>query len=275
MTVEAEPTTQNAQVVQEDKQETVNTPAETSETQDQPKGEDKVKADIERAKKEGVSVEEFEKVRAALHKANQEAANYRHKASEWEELGVDKDSVKSLLEQQREAEIKELEKQKKYEEILDKVRSETAEKIAKAEGRVTEMQSKLEKQLKEKALQAALIEADAVPSLLQPHLDKFVTLEEREGEFAVRVVDENGQPMLNDQGVEMGVKEFVGTFKEHPEFKYAFKAPKVTGTGANKGSESRNSAPAAPKQKRSQMSDTDKQAYIREHGIEKYQKLPM
>lgn len=228
----------------------------------------KVDQDLERAKEEGVDYQEFERTRKALAKANKEAQERRQKLAEWDRLNVSPEKVESLLQEQKEAEIKKAEEEGRYHELMDKMRQQMSEKEQQADEKVSQMEQKLRNQLHEKELRNALLEAEAIPDLLDHKLRQRTEMVEQDGQYKTVVLDEDGQP------TDMKVKDLLKEWKEHPELGHAFKAPKISGAGTSSESASKASNAGRPKQQRSKMSTSEKLAYQNKHGIEQYQKLP-
>lgn len=229
---------------------------------------------LETARDNGVDVEEFERTQAALAKVNKESAARRIELQKWKELGVDTDTVKQLLKEQREAEIKKAEEEGKYQEVLDRMQRETQEKIEAAEGKVAQMQQGLERQLKDKAIIEAIAAEDGIVKLLKSHVGQYVKLVETdEGEYVQKVVDEDGQPMLDKKGKPLNLRGLLKVLKTDPDLSYAFKAPRTSGSGTNNSESPSSGNPVNSNLRRSQMSEKDQRSFVREHGVKEYRKL--
>ena len=236
---------------------------------------EKLKQDLERAKEQGVSTEEFEKTRKALEKANKEAAERRQKLKEWEQLNVNPETVQQMMEEKEEKERKEAEEQGRYQELIDKMRQQTQEKEEKAEQRIQEMQEKLNKQILDKEINSAISSENGIVELLDEKIKKNVKLEETENGYDIKVVDENGFDMVDQKGSKMSLQNYIASLKDHPTFSYAFKAPKVTGAGTNNTESAGDGGVDPSKQKaRSKMTEKEQRDFVREHGIKEYKKLP-
>lgn len=242
------------------------------EVQEQPEAQPKAKPG--RPPKQTVDPDEFERTRAALAKANKEAADRRLKLKEWEELNVDPTTVKQLLDMQRELEIKKAEEEGRYQENIDRLRKEAQEKIEKANGQVETMKQKLERQIKMKEIASIIAEEDGIELILEPHISNRVKMVEREDGYELQVTDENGVPMIDDKGNSVSLKSFVASLKEHPQLKYGFKAPKTSGSGIN-GTSTSNKSDGVPKGvRRSQLSDREARDFVAKYGFDEYKKLP-
>lgn len=239
--------------------------------------EKEVEKDVRKAKEASVDVEEFDRTRKALEKANKEAQDRRHKLREWDELGVEPEKVRALLDEQREAEIKKAEEEGRYQELLDKMKDETNQKVSKADEKVNQMKSQLESYLVDKNLTEAIAAEDGIPKLLEGIAQKYVSaVEGEDGSYKTLVSDEDGKPRLNEKGDPMSIRELIASFKEDDDLQYAFKAPKVSGTGSDGQS---SSAPSkgndtAPKPKKSSMSPKQQREYVAKHGYPQFAKLP-
>lgn len=231
--------------------------------------------DVKDAKSVGIDVNEFERTRKALAKANKEAADRRHKLQEWERLGVDPATVETMLQQQREAEIKKAEEEGRYQELLDKMRNDTQSKIKAAEDKVANMQQSLERQLKGKAVVEAIAAEGGIVPLLESHVAKHVRVVEKDGDYIQQVVDADGQIMLDAKGNPMTLRGLVKAFKQDPDLSHGFKAPKTSGMNtssnetASKGGKVQFSGV-----RRSKMSNNESRDFVKKHGYDAYSELP-
>jgi len=229
----------------------------------------KVDQDLERAKSEGVDYEEFERTRKALAKANKEAQERRQKLAEWDKLNVSPEKVESLLQEQKEAEIKKAEEEGRYHELMDKMREQMTQKEQEADEKVSQMEQKLRDQLHEKELKAALLESEAIPDLLDYKLRQQTKMVERDGKYETVVLDEDGVE------TDKSVNDLLQEWKNHPTLGHAFKAPNIKGAGTN--SENTSKAPSerpGPKPNRSKMSQKEQLAFVEKYGVKEFQKLP-
>lgn len=268
--VENQETEENADVsatsassTQETEQES--TPQEPTE---------KVQEDLQRAKEQGVDVEEFEKIRKSLEKANKEAADRRHKLKEWEELNVNPDDVKSLLEEKRQKEIEKAEEEGRYQELIDKMREETRQREEQANQKVQTMQEKINNQVWKERVRSAIKSKDGIDELLESKILQDTKIVEDDDGYKVQVVDEYGTQKVDESGNALSVEDYVESLKDHPTYSYAFKAPSTTGSGAKTSDKATSSGKQAPRKNRSKMSDRDKASYVKEHGIKAFKSLP-
>lgn len=229
----------------------------------------KLDEDLQRAKENGVSVEEFEKVRKAAAEYSHEAQKYRQEAKAYKELGVEPEKVKELLEQQREAEMRKLEEDRRYDEIVKKIREETDQEKETYRSRLEEMQTRVQKTVYEKDLTSALASEDGIGDLLDGKLRSRTKVVEDGDNYKTVVVDENGAV------TDMSVRDLLKEWKNDPVLGHGFKAPKISGSGTStEGASKAPSNKPGPKQNRSKMSKQDRNTYIRKNGIDEYKKLP-
>jgi hypothetical protein len=86
---------------------------------------------------------------------------------------------------------------------------------------------------KKAAAMDAIAKTQGNLTLLLPHVMSNLSVEDVNGELAVRVVDAKGNALVADgSGTPMSVEQFVAGLKDNAEFAGAFAASGVTGTGA-------------------------------------------
>lgn len=221
-----------------------------------------------------VDPDEFERTRQALAKANKEAADRRLKLKEWDELGVKPEDVKSLLDAQREAEIKKAEEEGRYQDNIDRIRTDAQAKLEAANQEVEAIKQKLERQIKSKTISEAIVAEDGIPLMLEPHVKDRVKLIENGDEYTTQVVDENGVPMVDEKNNPVSVREFIASLREHPDLKYGFKAPKTSGTGVTGSNTSTKGSVSHKGVRRSKMSEKESRDFVSKHGIKEYKSLP-
>lgn len=258
----------------QDRDESVNNEQDVSNTEVKPKSSDEpesteVKDEVKAAKEAGVSVEEFERTQKALAKANEEAKNRRLKLKEYEELGVDPEKIKALLDQQREQEIKQLEEEKRYDELLTRMRDESNQKVEKYQEENQHMKSQLERYVRDNQINEAIAKEDGIAPLLSGIVKDRTKVVEEEGNYKTVVLDEYGQ------ATDQTVSDFVKSLKDHEDYGHAFRAPRVSGSGTSSQSAGKPpSSKPGPKKSRSKMSISERAEYRTKYGAEEYNKLP-
>lgn len=218
--------------------------------------------------------EELERTRKALEKVNEESKNRRLKLREWEELGVDSETVKKWKEDREKAELEAMEEERRYQEIIERTRSEANTDVQKAQEQREAMKQQLESYLVDKNITEAIAAEEGVPRLLQSVAKQYVkTVQNEAGEYSTVVVDEEGIPRKSEREEPMTIRDLVSSFKEDPDLRYAFKAPKVSGADVS-GSDNSATTRSAPRKHRSKMNPKEQRDYVAKYGYEEFRKLP-
>ena len=190
---------------------------------------------------------ELERVRGDKTKASNESAE-RRKA-----LGIFDDLMDTLGIEDRNAEnlklyIEELTgKDKGGEEIkvnLDKIKDQYQHKhdeaVSVKDKEIAEMSGALTKHLISDVATRALAEAKGSVDLLLPHVERHCkTVRMDDGNYAVRVVDSEGDVRTDGGGGYIDVKDLVGEMKTQDSFARAFESETNSGGGTNPGSMNR------------------------------------
>lgn len=136
------------------------------------------------------------------------------------------------------------------------------------DGRIKALSGVVERHLVDAQATAAIAEAKGVPALLLPHVKASTRVIEEDGDFAVRVVDAQGNPRVNGKGEYLSIADLVREMRESEVYGRAFDAPGGSGSGAQEGRNVQGSL------KRSEMTSAQKAEYINKHGQAAYLKLP-
>lgn len=227
-----------------------------------------------------IDPDEFERTRKALARANKEAEQRRHKLREWEELGVDPDKVKTLLEEQKAAERKRMEEEGKYRELLEQLEQTTQEEKRalqeEAEQKLSQMRANVEKYFVDRSITEAIAEEGANSRLLERHVrDQVKVIETEDGDYRTVVVDKDGSPRLKRGGNHMTIKDLLQEMKNDDAFAVAFPAPDTSGAGTSNTSNKRGGDAPPTGIKRGDMSIQERAAYRAKYGKDAYEKLPL
>jgi hypothetical protein len=148
----------------------------------------------------------------------------------WKALGATPDEIKEKLDALGEKDGDDKGKAK-----LDKVKKDLEESFKQRETQYGDKISKMEKALHREFIQKeaaiALGELKGDSELLLPHITSKCVLVEEDGEYAVRVLDKNGEPRLNGKGEYLTVKELVTEMRASPVYGKAFDGDGRSGTG--------------------------------------------
>ena len=101
------------------------------------------------------------------------------------------------------------------------------------DAKISKMQAALERSMITAEATAAITAAKGTPELLLPHVMNRVQIVEENGNFTVRVIDNNGQPRIADiKGSPFTIKHLVDELKADAIFGRAFEASGAGGSGA-------------------------------------------
>lgn len=226
--------------------------------------------------------EQLEKLRKAQKKSNKEAQERRHKLTEQEErlkkYGLDPDDPDSLeetLAKLNEPQDKGKNKEADVEKLRKQFEEEKKKEIEQRDQQLRQMENTVNRYLVENQASSAISEYDGVPKLLMPHIKESVSVQKSDnGDYVVRVLDEDGDPRFNNEGEYMNIKDLVAEMRESEEFGLAFKAKAPSGSGSDPSGKKGQKGP--PRNvKRSEMDRKAKEDYIRKHGYDEYEKLPL
>jgi hypothetical protein len=219
---------------------------------------------VERDGKFELDTDGVPELRNALKTANREAQTLRTKFKD-----IDPEEVTTMrteLEELRAAGSKDA-----VETMKNQLKSQYEKDLTKANDKVKKLTSSLETALIDSVAVTEIAAAKGSPKLLLPHIKGLVKLTENDGQFTPQVLDTSGQPRKKDDGTPFTVKDLVGELRSSDEFGRAFDASETSGTGSSANA---GGGGAAGNLKRSKMTTEQKSAYVRQHGQEKYLKLP-
>jgi len=142
-------------------------------------------------------------------------------------------------------------------ERRQKLKSEKAEKQELGET-VSQLHERLERTEKAGAVDRALAENQAIPELLRDKIENMAEMK-------------NGQAYIGDTPV----SEYVADMRNNPKYAPAFKGLGISGGGTVGSDGAKGRTTAQLSKPRSEMSLKEKENFLREHGVEEYNKLPL
>ena len=272
----AQETEQSTQETTEQETKETSSSKEEQSSEESTGGEEQEQQDINDAKEAGVDVEEFEKTRKALHKANKEAQKRREQLQQWNELGMTPEEAAELKEEKRQAEIKKAEEEGRYQDLLDQMKQETQQEKEKIQKEVEQRDEMIDTLTRKNEIHSAVSREGGIAEMLEGLLEKETKTIYEEGKPKAVLLDEAGNPRVDDKGNYMSVRQRVRELKDDKVWSHAFPAPKTSGSGTSSQSASKatGNATQANQKPKSQMSLDEKVAFQREHGLEAYQNLP-
>lgn len=229
--------------------------------------------DVEELKSQFESLrEEHEKTKLYLNKANKEAKERRLALKELEENGLSIEEAvslkKRLEEEEREKAVKKGDIEKIKEQLTSSFEKEKGELMTK----VQRMQKSLYENLVSAKANEAISEAGGVPKLLMPFVQKYAQVQEEDGKYAVRILDDDGEVRFNSRGDYMTINDYVSELRNDEVFGRAFMVDFKSGGGSKPNGAT--GGKAGKIMNRSKMTTAQKLEYISEHGQEGFLALP-
>jgi hypothetical protein len=222
----------------------------------------------------------LEKERAAAREASK-----KFKALQESTAGIDKDKYNELVAKEAEHAEAEAERKGEWDKLKAQMLEKHKEELAAKDKEIARLTGNLEKHLVDAEVVNAISKADGNVELLRPHVKAMVKLVQSEsGEFAPQVVDATGSLRVNGSGDPLTIKDLVSEMRDQDVYAGAFKGSGQSGSDSQPqaGGEGNIAAngggnPTIPKDgiNRSQMDTKQKVAYIKEHGNEAFQNLPL
>lgn len=184
-------------------------------------------------------------------------------ADEWQRLRQDAEE-RAQREAERKGEWDKLAKQ-----MADKHEQALAKKAQEMEG----LRSRLDTVLRENAARDALEKADAFVHIALPHVLARTEMRDIDGELRAVVLNEAGEPRVDDNGKFLTIDALVKEMSEQDEWAALFKAPDASGGGAG----GRGGARGAGSKAFNKMSETEKMDYmdalVERHGLAEAKRL--
>jgi len=223
------------------------------------------------------------KLKEAQKKSNKEAQKRREKLndldSRLQQYGLstdDYDSLEEALAAAKSQDGKEDPQKGDIEKLRKQFEEDKRKAIEERDQQLRQMEGTVNKFLVENQASQAITEYDGVPKLLMPHIKEAVSVQKTDnGEYAVRVLDEDGDPRFNNSGEYMSIKDLVAEMRESEDFGQAFKAKAPSGSGSDPSGKKGGEKGPPKNMKRSEMTDKQKEDYIKKHGSDAYFDLPL
>lgn len=165
-------------------------------------------------------------------------------------------------------------KGKGWEKMKEQLNAAHQAELAKRDERINSLSGTLENELISSAAAAEIEKAGGSALLLLPHVKSRAKLVEENGKHHVRLFDEKGDPLIDNQGAYMTLSGFVSQMKTMEGYGTAFKSSGASGGGANPAA-GNNGGGAPGGLDRAKMTSEQKNAYMDKHGVDAYNKLPM
>lgn len=164
-------------------------------------------------------------------------------------------------------------KGKGWEKMKEQLNAAHIAELQKRDERIRALSSTLENELISSAAAAEIEKAGGSPLLLLPHVKGAAKLIEENGKHFVRLFDDKGDPIIDNQGAYLTLGGYVNQLKSVEGYGSAFKSSGSTGGGSQQTGGSGGSIPGGLD--RARMTTQEKNAFMDKHGVEAYNQLPM
>lgn len=183
---------------------------------------------------------------------------------------VDPDKYRDLLGREKDLTTQ----SKSWETLRDQLNTTHAQELKARDEQVKGLKGTLETQMITNVALTEIEKAQGSSVLLLPHIRDRAKLVEENGKLFVRLFDDKGNPLIDNQGQYLTIAAFIGQLKQSQDFAGAFKGTGASGGGADGGGGSGGGGTAGNLD-RATMTLQEKNAYMDKYGVEAYNKLPM
>lgn len=172
-------------------------------------------------------------LKSALEKERKASRDAVAMTKAWKDLGKSPEEITEMLAAHAQAERDKLTKAGEWDKLRGQMTEQHQTELAKREETAKALRGQLERHLVDAAGTAAIAAAKGSAELLLPHVKAKVKVIEENGEYAVRVVDAQGNPRVNAKGEFLSMSDLVGEMRQSDVFAPAFMAPSASGGGAH------------------------------------------
>ena len=230
---------------------------------------------------------ELKAVRNALKKSNAEAAKERERRRSYDALGKTPEEIQTMLDElnglqelKEKHEMTEAEKKGQWDELKKQMNEKQEAQLRAKDTLILAEQQKasaLRQSIQQHIIQssaiAAIAEHKGIAKLLLPFVSEHIRVTEEDGKFSVHVVDDKGEPKVNDKGEPITISEFVGEMQTDPIFSRAFEGSGSSGGGTRQPNGGMISHPGISK-KTDLKNEKQRAEFVDKYGIERYRSLP-
>ena len=185
---------------------------------------DKFKLDV-------TGIEDTTGLKSALEKERTTARELEKQSKQWKALGKTPEEIQSLLTSQTTAESDKLAQAGEW----DKLRNQQNDLHAKAIAAMTETVAAKDRAVSKNVVDAQAIAAIAAgkgnTDLLMPFVRGALKAVEVDGEYAVRVVNDKGEPRVDAKGAFLSVVDLVAEMRQDTKYSPLFQASGASGGG--------------------------------------------
>jgi hypothetical protein len=183
------------------------------------------------------------KLSETVDRERKRASNFERELKAWRKLGETPDVVQAKLDEAGSAnseKIAELQRiideggnaASKFEKLKADMEAAHKKALAEKEAEIGRIEGSLRKHLIESAAVSAISEAKGRVKPLLPTVVSRLKLFQENGEYVVRVADEDGDPRGDGKGGYLDIKGLVAELREDADYAPLFDASGVSGSGA-------------------------------------------
>lgn len=172
-------------------------------------------------------------LKSALQKEREAARTAEKQSKAWMALGKTPEEIAALVDAQRKAEEDRALKGGEFDKLKAQMNEQHKAELDKERGKSSAMRTHLERHLVDAQATTAITDLKGVPALLLPHVKAAVKVVDDGDNFAVRVVDANGNPRVNGKGDFLSIRDLVDEMRQNEVFGRAFEPTGATGSGAS------------------------------------------
>lgn len=227
--------------------------------------------------------ESVKNLKSALDKERESRKDYERKLKEQENSAhkmsdEEKEELSALREAKEKAEEARRRREGEFDKWRDEIKSSHTKEIQSIVGERDQLKQSLCEDRVSREITAACNELGGRAVILEPLIRKAVEAEYSEGRVDIHVKDPDGTNLLDENGKALTIAGYVQRMSEAKEFADLFASRQKSGGGSSSdaggdaGGEGGGEKPS--NLKRSEMSKTEKVAYIREHGPDAFHALP-
>lgn len=209
----------------------------------------------------------------AYQREKSEARKLKDTVKAFEALGKSPDEIAEILKVIDEKNSTELEKKGEWDKMKQQMLENHTKELTTLKDSNKSLQQTLERHLTEAEAVRQIAEQKGNPTILLPHVKAATRVVLEDGDYQVRVVDEKGNPRVDGQGNYLTIKDLVAEMKSSTVYGCAFASSGASGSGAS-GDGQQDKGKGSGNTNRSKMTQAEKSAFIAEHGLDSFQKLP-
>lgn len=229
-------------------------------------------------------LEDVSGLKSALNKTREEKREAARKAKALAEkyAGFDVEEYETLKSAQADAETAKLEAAGEWDKIKDQMSTQHATDMAAKDKEISRLTKQIEAVQIDSRVVEAISKAGGNVELLKPHVRRQLQL--NTDDFTTVVLDSDGKtPKVDGDGNPIKIDDLISEMRKSDTYAGAFKASDQSGGGADPGKGGDGSSGAnggTPKPnvgdlRRGIMTDAQKNAFQKEHGLDALLDLPL